>query len=128
RLVERFAQTNPILLAQPTAHFAYGLEPVRLFIVNGGQQGPDAQPRPHPATAQVADHHHVYRIAQLAAVSALEVDPVVVSRPGLVAAVEALGDNPFQPALYLLVEEFLKLDAVIRHHALNQVEAFVPFG
>src|SRR5262245_35688817 len=128
RLVEQLAQTNPILFAQPAAHLADGFEAVSLFIVNGGQQGSDAQPRPYPATPQVADHRHVNRVAQLASVGAFELDPVEVSRPGLVARVEALGDDAFQTALDLLFEEFLKLGCVFCHYALDQADAPIWFG
>src|SRR5262245_16686947 len=120
RLVDELAQTHPILFAQSAAHFADGFEAIRLFIVDGGQQGPDAQPRPHPAPPQVADYRHVNRVAQLASVGAFELDPVEVSRPGLVARVEALGDDAFQPALYLIVKEFLKLGCVFGYYAVHQ--------
>src|SRR5215510_6184109 len=120
RLVERLAQTDPILFAQSAAHFADGFEAVRLFIVDGGQQGADAQPRAHPAPPQIADYRHVNRVAQLPSVGAFELDPVEVSRPGLVARVEALGDDAFQPALDLLVEEFLKLGGVFGYYAVHQ--------
>ena len=40
RLVEQIAQTNPILLAQPAANLADGLEAVRLFIVDGPSKAP----------------------------------------------------------------------------------------
>src|SRR5262249_8289930 len=127
-LVEQLAQTDPILFAQSAAHFADGFEAVRLFIVGGGQQSPDSQPRPHPAPPQVADYRHVNRVAQLASVGAFELDPVEVSRPGLVARVEALSDDAFQPALDLLVEEFLKLGGVFGYYALDQADAPGRFG
>src|SRR5262245_16105974 len=128
RLVEQLAQTDPILFAQAAAYFADAFEAVRLLIVDGGQQCPDAQPRPHPSPPQVADYRHVNRVAQLATVGAFELDPVEVSRPGLVARVEALGDDAFQPALYLLVKEFLKLGGVFGYYALDKADAPGRFG
>lgn len=56
-----------------------------------------------------ADDHEIHRVGHLAAVLALELDPLPPARPRLVGAARGFADQSFAPVLDGLLEDPLEL-------------------
>src|SRR2546425_1759034 len=100
---EHFWQIAEELVGETGSELAYGLEVVVLVVVGGHEQGAVA-PAPAAPAVDGADYHQVHRVGHLAAVLALEFDPLPPAGAGLVHAAHGFADESLTALPYSLFE------------------------
>src|SRR3989441_3567431 len=100
---EHFWQIAEELVGEAGSELAYGLEVVVLVIVGGHEQRAGA-PAPAAPAVEGAHHHQVHRVGHLAAVLALEFDPLPPAGAGLVDAAPSFADQSLAAVLHSLLE------------------------
>src|SRR5438094_6077748 len=100
---KHFWQVAEELVGEAGSELAHGLEVVVLLVVRGHEQRAVA-PAPAAPAVEGADHHQVHRVGHLAAVLALEFDPLPPARAGLVDAAHGFADESLTALLHSLFE------------------------